>query len=311
MRSCVNRMSRPDYQILGGGGRGCRRRAVGDFNQFAVFHARAASSRCGWRARPWPRTSACRRAGSARRQAVARRIAARRRARATGRRRRRRRAPAARRAADPPTSSRSARPPRGSARRSAYAWWYSSRSGMRKQNSSPPKRACRSLAPPCAFLGDEVVGAHLLAQQLRHALDDPVADGVAERVVVPLEPGDIDQADRAPRAALLEREERLELLGEPAEVHQLGLGIAVRLVGEVGDQLLEVLRDAADGGVLRRQLALDARHLVGEAGRQRLNGFLLRLLPQPLVPVEDRVDRGQQFALSWGASCRCSPHPAL
>ena len=89
---------------------------------------------------------------------------------------------------------------------------------------------------------------------VRDALDDPIADRVAERVVVPLEPGDVDQADRAPSAALLEREERLELLGEAAEVHQLGLRIAVRLVGEVGDELLEVVRDAADGGVLRDQL---------------------------------------------------------
>ena len=103
---------------------------------------------------------------------------------------------------------------------------------MRKQNSSPPNRACRSLVVRRfdvrslirdAFLRDEVVRAHLLAQQLRDALDDAIADGVAERVVVPLEPGDVDQADRAPAAALLEREERLELLGEAAEVHQLRL----------------------------------------------------------------------------------------
>ena len=68
---------------------------------------------------------------------------------------------------------------------------------------------------------------------LRHPLDNPVADGVAERVVVPLEPGDVDEADRRPASALLEGEERLELLGEPAEVHQLRLGVAMRLVGQI------------------------------------------------------------------------------
>ena len=48
---------------------------------------------------------------------------------------------------------------------------------------------------------------------------------------------------------------------------------------------------------LRRQLGLDARHLVGESGRQRLDGFLLRLLPQPLVAGEDGVDGGEERRL--------------
>ena len=71
--------------------------------------------------------------------------------------------------------------------------------------------------PDRTLLRDEVVGPHLFAQQRGHALDDPIADRVAERVVVPLEPGDVDEADRAPPAALLEREKRLELLGEAAK----------------------------------------------------------------------------------------------
>src|SRR4029077_11123993 len=76
-----------------------------------------------------------------------------------------------------------------------------------------------------ALLRQQVVGAYLFAQQRRDALDDAIADGVAERVVVPLEAGDIDQPDRAPPAALLERQERFQLLGEAAEVHQLGLRV--------------------------------------------------------------------------------------
>src|SRR5439155_4547454 len=65
-----------------------------------------------------------------------------------------------------------------------------------------------------ALLRKEVVAAHLFAQQRRDALDDPVADGMAERIVVPFEAGDIDEADGAPPSALLEREKRLQLLGE-------------------------------------------------------------------------------------------------
>ena len=65
--------------------------------------------------------------------------------------------------------------------------------------------------------------------------------GMTERVVVPLEAGDIDEAYRAPAAALFERQERFELLGEPPEVHQLRFGIAVGPFGELGHQLFEVL----------------------------------------------------------------------
>src|SRR5262249_27607049 len=63
-----------------------------------------------------------------------------------------------------------------------------------------------------ALLRNQVVGPDLLAQQPRDALDNPIAERVPERVVVPLERGDIDEADGAPAAALLERQERLELL---------------------------------------------------------------------------------------------------
>ena len=45
---------------------------------------------------------------------------------------------------------------------------------------------------------------------------------------------------------------------------------------------------------------LSAVHLLGKAGRQRLNRFLLRFLPQPLVAVEHGVDhRHQRSDLLW------------
>ena len=97
------------------------------------------------------------------------------------------------------------------------------RSGIRKQNSSPPNRACRSRDFAGAFEREKILGPDLVGQDLRDALDDPVADGVAERVVVPLEAVDIDDADAAPADALLDGEERFDPLHEPVEVEQLGL----------------------------------------------------------------------------------------
>src|SRR5207244_7995832 len=62
--------------------------------------------------------------------------------------------------------------------------------------------------PADTLLRDQIVGPRLFAQQVRDSLDDAIADRMAERVVVPFEPGDIDEPDRAPAAALLEREKR-------------------------------------------------------------------------------------------------------
>src|SRR4029079_12893333 len=82
------------------------------------------------------------------------------------------------------------------------------------------------------LLRNEVVGSDLFSQQSGDPFDDAIADGVSQRVVVPLEAGDIDQTDGAPSAPLLESQKGLELLGEPPEIHQLGFGIAVGFVGE-------------------------------------------------------------------------------
>ena len=53
-----------------------------------------------------------------------------------------------------------------------------------------------------------------------------------------------------------------------------------------------------------RQLVLHLRHLVGESRRQRLNGFVLRLLPQPLVPAEHGIDRGNQRSFEHGGQAQ-------
>ena len=76
--------------------------------------------------------------------------------------------------------------------------------GIRKQNSSPPNRACRSRVSLRALEREKVLGTDLIRQDPRDALDDLVADGVAERVVVALEAGDVDDADAAPADALLD-----------------------------------------------------------------------------------------------------------
>src|SRR5207247_4949792 len=98
--------------------------------------------------------------------------------------------------------------------------------------------ACVQLvrARAVSLSGDDVAGTYLLSQQMCDAGDDSIADRVAESIVVQLEAGDVDQADRAPAAALLEREERLELLEEVIQIHQPRLGIPVRQVGEVCDE---------------------------------------------------------------------------
>ena len=134
---------------------------------------------------------------------------------------------------------------------------------------------------------------------------------MAERVVVPLERRDVDQPHRAPAPALFEREERLELLDEPAEVHQPGLRVAVDAVGQVGNQVLEVLGDAADRRVARGQLVAHAVHALGEAGRHGLDGLLLRLLPEALVLEEDAVDGVEQGLLLARRQMELSPDPLV
>src|SRR6516162_8352931 len=84
-------------------------------------------------------------------------------------------------------------------------------------------------------LRQEVVRTNLLAQDLRNPFDDPIAHWMTQRVVVPLESGDVDEPNGRPPASLLEREKRFELLGEPPEVHQLCFGVPVRTVGQVGN----------------------------------------------------------------------------
>ena len=73
---------------------------------------------------------------------------------------------------------------------------------------------------------------------------------------------------------------------------------------------LEVAGDAADGRVLGATARVLTRgHLVGEAGRQRLNRFVLRFLPEALVPREDRVECREQicFQMSWQVQVRAHP----
>src|SRR5204863_9734505 len=117
-------------------------------------------------------------------------------------------------------------------------------------------------------------GARFDAKQMSDSLEDAIAGGVAEGVVVPLEAADIDQADGTPAAALFEGEKRFELFDEASEIHERRLRITVRAIGEVGDQLFEITRDAADGGVLGGQLVSRARHLFRETGGEGLNRFL-------------------------------------
>src|SRR5262249_10892868 len=74
---------------------------------------------------------------------------------------------------------------------------------------------------------EQVFRANLIRGNARDGLDDPIAECVAERVVVPLEAGDVDDPDAAPAHALLDGQKRLQPLHEPVEIEQFCLGIAV------------------------------------------------------------------------------------
>ena len=134
---------------------------------------------------------------------------------------------------------------------------------------------------------------------------------MSEGVVVPLKGSDIDQPDRAPVAALLEREERLELFDKPPEVHQARLRVAVHPVRQVGDELFEILRDAADRRVARGELLPHLVHALGKPGRNRLNGVLLGLLPEPLVLQEDVVDGVEQRVFLMSCQVTLLAHPLM
>ena len=185
---------------------------------------------------------------------------------------------------------------------------------MRKQNSSPPKRACRSLAVSradgrsCARRSSDRTCSRSSAatrSMIRSPTAWPSASLYHLNPVISTRP----TAHQRPRCSSARNDSSCSV--KPREVHQLRLRVAVRLVGEVGDQRFEVARDAADGRVLRRELGSDARHLVGEARRQRLDGFLLRLLPEPLVPGEHGVDGGEQRRLDVRRQVEVLAHPSL
>src|SRR5262245_935064 len=161
------------------------------------------------------------------------------------------------------------------------------------------------------LLRNEVVRADLFAKQPRHAIDNLVAGRVAKRIVVPLERIDIDQADGAPAATLFEREKRLDLLDEAAEVHEPRLGIAVHAVGEVRDEVLEISRDAADRRVAGGKLVAQPLETVRKAGGHRLDGLLLGLLPELLVLHEHVVDRVDQRLLVCGRQVHALADPLM
>jgi hypothetical protein len=81
------------------------------------------------------------------------------------------------------------------------------------------------------------------------------------------------------------------------------------LVGQVGDDLLEVTRDVADGHVLLGELRLQAGHLVGEALRQRQNRLLLRLLDELPLPCEDLLDGLDQLGFAQQIKFQVQPDP--
>ena len=83
----------------------------------------------------------------------------------------------------------------------------------------------------------------------------------------------------------------------------------MRLLGQPGDDLLEVARDVADRDVLLGELALQPRHLLGEALRQRANRLVLGFLEELALAGEHAFDGAEQLRLVLLLEGQGSPHP--
>jgi hypothetical protein len=96
---------------------------------------------------------------------------------------------------------------------------------------------------------------------------------------------------------LFNRQERLDALHEPVEVEELRLGIPVRLLGQLRDDILEVARYVADGDVLVDDFLLQALHLAREAFGECPDGLVFRLLDKLSLAREQAVDHLEQLPL--------------
>ena len=159
------------------------------------------------------------------------------------------------------------------------------------------------------WMRDPVRRADFTSQQLGHRLDDAIAGGMAERVVMRLEGGDVCDAEGAPGTAPLSVQAQHHMLHEVAEVEKLRLDIAVGTLGEVGDQPLEVQRDVPGGGFTRTQLVTDLGAELRRSGRDGPDGFVLGLPPHAFVVKQDVIDGGQQrlFGLRWQRQSSMNP----
>src|SRR3954464_11306913 len=64
--------------------------------------------------------------------------------------------------------------------------------------AAEPRVQIASLDLGLALDGEKILRANLIGKDPRDPFDDAIADGVAERIVVPLEAVDIDDAETAP-----------------------------------------------------------------------------------------------------------------
>ena len=83
----------------------------------------------------------------------------------------------------------------------------------------------------------------------------------------------------------------------------------MRLLGQVGDDFLEVAGDVADGDVLLRQLTLQLLQLGREPFGQRANRVVLRLFDQLPLVRHDLLDGAKQLGFPLTAQPEAAPHP--
>ena len=170
---------------------------------------------------------------------------------------------------------------------------------------APEARVQILLAPVVrclAFPGQQIIGSNLLGENVGNALDDSIAHEMADRVVVPLEVRDVDQADRAPLVAPFELQKPFEALHEPREMQERGLGIAMRLIRQLGQHVFEGFGHLLVAG--RGKLALQPGHLLDEALGLRVKRFQLRVLDPVALPRDDRFAGNQQIDFFGGPEMR-------
>ena len=146
----------------------------------------------------------------------------------------------------------------------------------------------------CAIAVDAGARPDVRPEEVGHALEDTVAHAMAKGIVVELELRHVGQTHRAPSSARCGRQECLQPFDERGELHQLCFGIAACLVGEIADELLEIVRERPHARLFRRELLPDTLDLFGASSHDGLDCRPFGLAPAAFLQPQHGVDGGDQ-----------------